>query len=117
MAEQLSSPSTTIALAAAARLTGMSYARLRSLAVDRREFTIFRDLIGKGVQIYLRRDEVTAFDNGALTGLRVFRGRAGHWPQPGGSRTNDPARPVCIARRGPRAEAGHRSQEVEQPVR
>ncbi len=81
MAEQLSSPSTTIALAAAARLTGMTYARLRSLAVDRREFTTIRDTIGKGVQIYLRRDEVAAFEAGALTGLWSLRGRTGHWPQ------------------------------------
>ena len=100
MAEQVSRPSTTITLAAAARLTGMTYAGLRALAVDRREFTVFRDLIGKGVQIYLRRDEVTAFDDGALTGLRVFRGRTGYWPQPGIRRTNHPPGPMCLTTGG-----------------
>ena len=95
MAEQLSRPSTIIALAAAARLIGTSYARLRSLAVDRREFTTIRDAIGNGFQIYLRRDEVAALDAGALTGLRSFRGRTGHRPQtPGGALAQPSSTPL-----------------------
>jgi hypothetical protein len=70
-------------LLAAARVARMSYARLRFLAVDRREFTVIRDVIGKGVQLYLLRNEVAAFGAGALTGLREFRGRMVAGSRPG----------------------------------
>ena len=69
-------PPTAIALTTAARQVGATYARLRALAVDDREFTLVRDSFGKGFQLYLRRDEVTAFAAGGLAGLRRFRARA-----------------------------------------
>jgi hypothetical protein len=75
--DEPSRPPTSIALAHAARQVGATYAGLRSLAVDRGEFTVVRDRIGAGVQYFLLRDEVSAFEGAGLVGLRRFRAREG----------------------------------------
>ena len=58
-----------------ARYVGATYARLRSLAVGRGEFTVVRDRFGAGVQYFLLRDEVSIFGTAGLIGLRRFRAR------------------------------------------
>ena len=50
---------------------------VRTMAVVQKEFTTIRDAIGKGNPIFLRRDEVEAYDLGALDGLRRFRASKG----------------------------------------
>ncbi|HVK10589.1 MAG TPA: hypothetical protein VM597_17615 [Gemmataceae bacterium] len=81
MSDESSRPPTAVALTHAARQIGATYARLRSLAVGRGEFTVVRDRVGVGVQYFLLRDEVSVFGAAGLVGLRRFRAREGRrWP-------------------------------------
>lgn len=70
-------PKTRIRLVEAAEMLGIGYKKIRSMAVDQHEFTVIRDAPGKGNLIFVRRDEVKAYDEGGLDALRKFRARMG----------------------------------------
>jgi hypothetical protein len=70
-------PQTHIRLVDACEVLGVGYSKLRAMAVDQKEFTVRRDGKGKGFVIFLRRDEVAAYDEGGLDGLRKFRAKKG----------------------------------------
>jgi len=63
-----------VPLCVAAGEIGLSVKMLRRVAVDHQEFTLFRPTgQGKGAVIWLFRDELQAYLDGQVPGLREFR--------------------------------------------
>ena len=76
MGDHAGPPRTRATLKEACEITGQGYLKIRRLAVEAAEFTVSRDGPGRGFRIYLRRDEVLAYEAGGLPGLRRFRAEA-----------------------------------------
>lgn len=73
-----------IEMAEAQELCGIGYQKLRELAIEKEEFTVSRDGVGRGFKIKLRRDECEVygghnekFPEGGVKSLRRFRVQKG----------------------------------------
>lgn len=77
MAETMEKPGVRIRLRDGAKYCLVSYEFLRRKAVDEGEFTVIRAASGPKSDLFLRRDEVDAYDQGGIEGLRAFRAKQG----------------------------------------
>ena len=69
-----------VLLAEAAGICGVSYQKMREMAVEKGEFTTSRDGVGRGFKVKVRRDECEVyagenerFPEGGLDSVKKFR--------------------------------------------